>query len=133
MQISYKCFSNKKRERGNWWFSRSECTLAIQCYRRALEYLIPSVETEISDEQKTDKPVETVTNSDLQALLEDALKVHNNLAAAQLKVGAYDAALQSVENVLRCQPLNVKALYRKGMLYIKGIFLFSQLLTFKRS
>lgn len=51
----------------------------------------------------------------MQAILEDALKVHNNLAAAQLKVQAYDAALQSVENVLRCQPLNVKALYRKGI------------------
>ena len=50
----------------------------------------------------------------MQAILEDALKVHNNLAAAQLKIQAYDAALQSVDNVLRCQPQNVKALFRKG-------------------
>jgi len=29
----------KKRERGNWWYGRGEITLAIQCYRRALEFL----------------------------------------------------------------------------------------------
>jgi len=29
----------RKRERGNWWYTRQEHTLAIQCYRRALDYL----------------------------------------------------------------------------------------------
>lgn len=33
---------------------------------------------------------------------------------AQIKISAFDAALKSVENVLRCQPNNSKALYRKG-------------------
>lgn len=37
------------------------------------------------------------------------------MAAAQMKQGAMDAALQSLQNVLRCQPNNVKALYRKSM------------------
>lgn len=32
-------YSNKKRERGNWWYTRGENNLAIQCYRRALDYL----------------------------------------------------------------------------------------------
>lgn len=58
---------------------------------------------------------EEVTDSDLQALLEDRLSVHNNMAAAQLKQGAHDAALNSLQNVLRCQPNNIKALYRKAM------------------
>lgn len=31
--------SNRKRERGNWWYVRGDNTLAIQCYRRALDYL----------------------------------------------------------------------------------------------
>jgi len=31
-----------------------------------------------------------------------------------MKISAYDTALQSVEHVLRCQPNNVKALFRKG-------------------
>ncbi|KAJ8970165.1 hypothetical protein NQ317_007228 [Molorchus minor] len=30
---------NKKRERGNWWYTRGENNIAIQCYRRALDYL----------------------------------------------------------------------------------------------
>lgn len=31
-----------------------------------------------------------------------------------MKIAAYDTALVSVDNVLRCQPENVKALFRKG-------------------
>lgn len=55
-----------------------------------------------------------ITNDQLQELLEIRVKVYNNLAAAQMKIAAYDAALISVDNVLRCQPENVKALFRKG-------------------
>ena len=36
------------------------------------------------------------------------------MAAAQMKIEAYDAALKSVEHVLRCQKDNVKAIYRKA-------------------
>lgn len=32
-------FSDHKRERGNFWYERSEFNLAIQLYRRSLEYL----------------------------------------------------------------------------------------------
>lgn len=55
-----------------------------------------------------------VTDSDLQQLLEDRVKVYNNMAAAQMKIEAWDQALKSLENVLGCQPNNVKALFRKG-------------------
>lgn len=55
-----------------------------------------------------------LTNNQLQELLEIRVKVYNNLAAAQMKIAAYDTALVSVDNVLRCQPENVKALFRKG-------------------
>lgn len=54
------------------------------------------------------------TNAELQELLEDRMKVYNNLALAQLKIAAYDAALKSVDHVLQCQPNNAKALFRKG-------------------
>merc|ERR1712107_514100 len=30
---------NQKRERGNRWYSRGENSLAVQCYRKAAEYL----------------------------------------------------------------------------------------------
>jgi hypothetical protein len=56
--------------------------------------------------------------AELRSLMEECLKVYNNLAAAQMKIKAYDAALQAVENVLRCQPNNVKAVFRKGKVLV---------------
>jgi len=93
---------NLKRERGNYWYSRCDYPSSIQCYRRALEYLDTENETE------TDSP------DKLQEILDDRLKVYNNMGAAQMKIEAYDAALKSVEHVLRCQKDNVKAIYRKA-------------------
>lgn len=41
-----------------------------------------------------------------------------------MKIAAYDAALISVDNVLRCQPENVKALFRKGKVrYFPYVFI----------
>lgn len=109
---------NKKRERGNWWYTRNEPTLAIQCYRRALDYLD---DTSNGVNYYEGEVEQSASDADLQALLEDRMKVYNNLTAAQMKTEAYDAALKSVENVLRCQPQNVKALFRKGkILHCKG-------------
>ncbi|XP_024943518.1 peptidyl-prolyl cis-trans isomerase FKBP8 isoform X2 [Cephus cinctus] len=109
---------NKKRERGNWWYMRNEPTLAIQCYRRALEYL-DDTNGGISYQEKEGD--QFASDADLQGLLEDRMKVYNNLAAAQMKCDAYDSAQRSVENVLRCQPQNVKALFRKGkILHVRG-------------
>lgn len=113
-----KDIGNKKRLRGNFWMKRQEYNLAIQSYRRALEYLDES-EGGIS-KPTADGELEP-TNADLQELLEDRMKVYNNLALAQLKIAAYDAALKSVEHVLQCQPNNTKALFRKGkILHAKG-------------
>uniref|UniRef100_A0A1B6F5A3 peptidylprolyl isomerase n=1 Tax=Cuerna arida TaxID=1464854 RepID=A0A1B6F5A3_9HEMI len=106
-----KEIGNRKKERGNYWYSRKEHTLAIQCYWRALEYLndhevLSSEETEIDE---------------VHSLLEDQIIVYNNLAAAQMKNRAFDSALQAVDNVLSRQPNNVKALFRKGkVLAAKG-------------
>lgn len=36
------------------------------------------------------------------------------MGAAQMKVGASEVALKSLDAVLKCQPNNVKALFRKG-------------------
>ncbi|KAL0100837.1 hypothetical protein PUN28_019311 [Cardiocondyla obscurior] len=110
---------NKKRERGNWWFIRKELQFAIQCYRRALEYL------EINNDKtwNTTKSTDTVTDAELQGLLDDCIKVYNNLAAAFIETEAYNCALQNVNLVLKYQPKNAKALFRKGkILKIKGEF-----------
>ena len=99
-------YRNKKRERGNYWF-KNNAFIAIQCYRRALEYLAAPEESETTGTWSTD---------DFQSLLEDRMIVYNNLAMSQIKGEVYDAALESVENVLRCQPNNAKALFRKGII-----------------
>ncbi|XP_014470017.1 PREDICTED: peptidyl-prolyl cis-trans isomerase FKBP8 isoform X2 [Dinoponera quadriceps] len=111
-----KEIGNKKRERGNWWFMRDEPTIAIQCYRRALDFLLPAKNGISRNEIE-----ETVGDAELQDLLEDRMKVYNNLAASQMKIEAYDVALESIESVLSCQPKNVKALFRKGkILHFRG-------------
>lgn len=113
-----KKIGNRKRERGNWWFTRNEPTTAIQCYRRALEFLMLEEDSLNTNHAEVE---ESASDAELQALLEDRMKVYNNLAAAQMKTQAYDAALKSVNNVLSCQPQNVKALFRKGkILHYKG-------------
>lgn len=84
-------------------------------YRRGLEYL-DDIEGGITD--PTENGEMAPTNADLQDLLEDRVRVYNNLAMAQMKISAYDAALKSVDTVLRCQPNNVKALFRKGKVRI---------------
>ncbi|KAL0869708.1 hypothetical protein ABMA27_005947 [Loxostege sticticalis] len=101
----------RRRARGNWWYGRGEPTLAVQLYRRALDVLDES-EGGITD--PTPSGQLAPTSEALKALLEERLRVHNNMAAAQLKAGAYEAALQAVTRVLQCQPDNAKALYRKS-------------------
>lgn len=106
-----KRVGNKKRERGNFWFERNEYNMAIQCYRKALQYLDEA--TVGTQDDPREKKID-LTNEQLQDLLEDRIRVNNNLAMAQMKVEAWDAALKSVESVLTCKPENVKALFRKG-------------------
>lgn len=91
-----------KRERGNFWYSRGDFSTAVHCYRRALDFLDDENQNiqESSDEWKK--------------LLNIRIKVCNNLAAAQLKMDAFEAAIKSVNNVLMIDPKNVKALFRKG-------------------
>ncbi|KAF6201644.1 hypothetical protein GE061_004037, partial [Apolygus lucorum] len=92
----------RKKERGNWWYTRDEYTLAINCYRRALEYF-----------DDTEFP-STPSEEELKLLLDERLKTYNNLGASQIKIQGYDAALISFGHVLAAQPNNVKALFRKS-------------------
>ncbi|XP_077298434.1 peptidyl-prolyl cis-trans isomerase zonda [Arctopsyche grandis] len=106
-----KVIGNKKRERGNWWYTMQEPMMAIQCYRRAIEYL-DETKGGITD-PTADGKIE-FASEELHSLLDDRIKAYNNMAAAQMKQGSYDIALGSVEKVLNVQPNNVKALFRKG-------------------
>lgn len=94
--------SNEKRERGNYLYARSECSRAIDIYLKAISIA--------ADDQLS----HTESPAELQSLLDTRVKCYNNLAAAQLKIEAWDAAIKSSDQVLRVQPENVKALFRKG-------------------
>ncbi|XP_039309893.1 peptidyl-prolyl cis-trans isomerase FKBP8 isoform X2 [Solenopsis invicta] len=112
-----KKIGNRKRERGNWWFIRKDLSFAIQCYRRALQYLQLDNNTNWNSNEET----HPVTDKELQALLDDSIKVYNNLAAALIETESYHQALEYVDLVLKYQPTNTKALFRKGkILKIKG-------------
>ncbi|KAH8402243.1 hypothetical protein KR009_010697 [Drosophila setifemur] len=104
-------YGTRKKERANYFYKRLEFNTAIHLYKRALDFLDTRDGDPDAEFLKEDLEL---SNSDMQTLLEDRLIVYNNLAMTQIKIAAYDAALKSVEHVLRCQPNNSKALYRKG-------------------
>lgn len=107
-----KIIGNRKRERGNWWFNRQEYSMAIQCYNAAIDFL-DDAEEEYGDD----------VTPEVKEILGERLKALNNMGAAQMKMEAYEVALKSFESVLRCQPNNVKALFRKGkVLGLEGKF-----------
>ncbi|XP_051893550.1 peptidyl-prolyl cis-trans isomerase FKBP8 [Pristis pectinata] len=93
--------ANKKRERGNAYFLRNEYVFAINSYDIALNFANSSSKVEFSLEEE-------------QELLDVKVKCLNNLAAAQLKLEHYEAALKSSNAALKHQPNNIKALFRKG-------------------
>ncbi|XP_064607794.1 peptidyl-prolyl cis-trans isomerase FKBP8-like [Liolophura sinensis] len=96
-------FGDEKRERGNYLFGRSDYTGAINSYSKALKIL---------NDDNLSHSEEDV--SLLQQLVDTRVKCYNNIAAAQLKVEAYAAAIKSCDEVLKVQPQNIKALFRKG-------------------
>ena len=85
--------ANKKRELGNDLYTRKDYSGAINCYQQALKFL---------------------GVSDSEDVQEAKIKCWNNLAAAQLKIKAYQAAQNSCMEVLQIDSNNVKALFRKG-------------------
>ncbi|XP_055029966.2 FKBP prolyl isomerase 16 [Misgurnus anguillicaudatus] len=95
--------ANQKRERGNFYFQREEYSMAAQAYCMALDVLMTYYEGEnsIADEEEVS---------------EYRVKCLNNLAAAQLKLGQFEEALHTSQDVLFLDPNNVKALFRKGKL-----------------
>ncbi|XP_041372557.1 peptidyl-prolyl cis-trans isomerase FKBP8-like [Gigantopelta aegis] len=94
-----------KRERGNHLFSRKEFQAAINSYTKALRILEHQASTHNVDPDA------------LKNLSNSQIKCYNNLAACQLKIEAYDAAIKSSNKVLSNEPDNVKALFRIGKSY----------------
>ncbi|XP_054835894.1 peptidyl-prolyl cis-trans isomerase FKBP8 isoform X2 [Eublepharis macularius] len=93
--------ANHKRERGNFHYQRGDYVLAINSYDVALKVIGSSSKVNFSSEEEAE-------------LLDVKVKCLNNLAASQLKLDHYEAALRSCNQVLEQQPDNIKALFRKG-------------------
>lgn len=103
--------ATKKKDRGNFWYAREDFSTAIQCYKRSEEFLKFYTSIPIGEDPSNIPPEISELKDQLSSI---TATVYNNLAAAQLKMGADRAALESVKSSLEHEPLNFKALYRKG-------------------
>lgn len=119
----------RKKDRGNFWYGRGDYSTAIHCYKSALRYLV-TFENELdnadinnidgNDVEKFKDSLE-IEDPKIKEIVELRSVTFNNQAAAQLKIDALDAALESIDSALMIQPNNVKALFRKGkILSLKG-------------
>jgi len=105
----------RKRERGNRHFARGDFSTAVRCYRKAAEYLD---DKQIEDDMEV--PIDRfLLSRDLQDLLQERVKTFNNMAQAQMKLTAWDPALSSVRQVLKVEPNNEKALFRKSKILME--------------
>lgn len=106
-----------KKDRGNFWFQRGDYSTAIQCYRGAIKYLdLSEAELKQLDEaRKQDKQDDHVKS--LDQLVEKRAQTFNNLAAAQMKLLAFDMAARSLEESLLLRPNNSKALFRRAKIH----------------
>jgi len=108
----------RKKTRSNFYYTRNEYSIAIQCYKNAIEILEESEDCEETEGEKNESVKEIFKD-----LSEVRVQLYNNLAIAQMKIENYNAALASLEKVLQVSEKNVKALYRKGkILALQGEF-----------
>lgn len=93
--------ASHKRERGNVHYQRGDYAFAVNSYSIALQITESSSKVDISPEEENE-------------LMDVKVKCLNNMAASQLKLDHYDAALKSCVSALAHQPDNIKALFRMG-------------------
>ncbi|KAM7410145.1 hypothetical protein PAMA_001540 [Pampus argenteus] len=93
--------ASHKRERGNVHYQRGDYAFAVNSYSIALQITESSSKVDISPEEENE-------------LMDVKVKCLNNMAASQLKLDHFDAALKSCVSALAHQPENIKALFRMG-------------------
>lgn len=93
--------ASHKRERGNVHYQRGDYAFAVNSYSIALQITESSSKVDISPEEENE-------------MMDVKVKCLNNMAASQLKLDHYDAALKSCVSALAHQPENIKALFRMG-------------------
>lgn len=100
---SFIYIAERRKVRGNFWFSREEYQTAISCYRKCVE---------ISQEEINDVELAEKVNRVL-------IDCYNNLSITQFKIDSLNAALESADHALSLDAKNVKALYRKAQVLEK--------------
>lgn len=117
--------ANRKRERGNFWFSRSDLPNAITCYKSALLLINDAVGETESLRLIGMKPGSTKVASDKGKVscFDDFTKLEivkcliitrNNLAQSYINVQELKKASENILKVLKLDPTNLKALFRRA-------------------
>ncbi|CAF4719113.1 unnamed protein product, partial [Rotaria sp. Silwood2] len=102
-------WGDKKRQMGNFHYRRQDYLTSLQCYNGAIRFL----DTDMN-------PILISFNENQKSLLNDAfIQVENNVAQVNLLLKKYDACLNAVENVLKHDSKNVKALFRQGKAFFQ--------------
>jgi FK506-binding protein 8 len=104
--ISKIIFSDKKRQRGNFSYRRKEYSSALHCYRNALKFL--------DTNQYPLLPEEEGENNQSSILNDRYIQVQNNLAQVYLLNNQYEQCLGAVNDVLKYDSKNIKALFRQA-------------------
>ena len=125
----YFNLTKRKKERGNFFFKRQEFTTAAHCYTRAGEildflgqdmvnrhHMLTDCESKTTDELRTKEIAGELSSINELSVeyMKVKLDVFNNLSAVHIKLKSYNQALDAVDNALRINPNDLKALYRKS-------------------
>ncbi|XP_040577199.1 peptidyl-prolyl cis-trans isomerase FKBP8 [Lepeophtheirus salmonis] len=103
----------RKKERGTFWYNRGEYQMAIFGYRKASQILDDAeIDIEVPIERHT-LPLP------LQLLIKERINALNNLAQAQMKNNSWESSLATLNQVLRLDPNNEKALFRKSKVFLQ--------------
>ncbi len=108
MKFTFFFFSDKKRQRGNFLYRRKEYSSALQCYQNALKFL-DTTEYPLLDEEDNQSSI----------LIDRYIQVQNNLAQVYLLNNKYEECLNAVNNVLKYDSNNIKALFRQSKALIE--------------
>ncbi len=97
-------WGDKKRQMGNFYYRRQDYKTSLQCYRGALRFL------DIENNPLT----YSFNQNEKKDFIDKFIQVENNLAQVYLLLNKYDDCLNAVDNVLKYDSRNIKALFRKG-------------------
>jgi FK506-binding protein 8 len=97
-------WGDKKRQMGNFYYRRQDYKTSLLCYHGATRFL-----------STDDNPILISFDESQRSILNDRyIQVQNNIAQVNLFLNKYQPCLNAVENVLKYDPRNVKALFRQG-------------------